>query len=171
MTDLPAIRPATVADAPVIAALARQTFADTFGHLYSPENLAAFLSIHTPENWAAEIADPAYAVRLAEADGQPVAYMKLGPPSLPFTPPAGAIELRQIYVLPAYHGGGLARAMLHHAIAEARARGAAALFLSVFTDNPRARRFYAREGFVEVGPYAFMVGDHADEDIVMRLDL
>ncbi|KAK0329899.1 hypothetical protein LTR94_034909, partial [Friedmanniomyces endolithicus] len=56
----PSLRPATVADAPAIAALARKTFTDTFGHLYSPENLAAFLSIHTPENWAAEIADPAY---------------------------------------------------------------------------------------------------------------
>ncbi|MEH3048537.1 GNAT family N-acetyltransferase [Sphingomonas adhaesiva] len=171
MTDHPTLRTATAADAPVIASLARQTFADTFGHLYSPENLASFLAIHTPENWAAEIADPRYAVRLAEANGQPVAYMKLGPPSLPFTPAAGAIELRQIYVLPTHHGGGLANAMMDHAITEARARGATALYLSVFTDNPRARRFYTRHGFVEVGPYAFMVGDQADEDIVMRLDL
>lgn len=171
MTDLPVLRPATPEDAPAIAALARQTFADTFGHLYSPENLAAFLTVHTPENWAAEIADPRYVVRLAEADGRQVAYMKLGPPSLPFTPAAGAIELRQLYVLPDHHGGGLAGAMMDHAIAEARARGASALYLSVFTDNPRARRFYSRRGFVEVGPYAFMVGDQADEDIVMRLDL
>lgn len=171
MTDTPILRPATIADAPVIAALARQTFTDTFGHLYSPDNLAAFLTIHTPENWAAEIADPRFAVTLAEVDGTPVAYMKLGPPSLPFTPPAGAIELRQIYVVASQHGSGLARTMLDHAIAQARARGCTALYLSVFTDNPRARRFYARHGFVEVGPYAFMVGDQADEDIVMRLDL
>lgn len=171
MTALPGLRPATVADAAAIAALARQTFTDTFGHLYSPENLAAFLSIHTTENWAGEIVDPAFAVRLAEAEGRPIAYMKLGPPSLPFTPPVGAIELRQIYVLPAYHGGGLARLMMGEAIAEARGRGCTALYLSVFTDNPRARAFYTREGFVEVGPYTFMVGDHEDQDIVMRLDL
>ena len=171
MTDTPIIRPAAPADAPMIAALARQTFADTFGHLYSPENLAAFLTVHTPENWAAEIADGRYVVRVAEAGGRPVAYMKLGPPSLPFTPPVGAIELRQLYVVSDHHGGGLAGAMMDHAIAEARNRGCHALYLSVFTDNPRARRFYTRRGFVEVGPYAFMVGDQADEDIVMRLDL
>ena len=56
-------------------------------------------------------------------------------------------------------------------IATARERGAADLFLSVFIDNHRARRFYARYGFEEVGSYAFMVGTHADEDIVMRLGL
>ena len=45
------------------------------------------------------------------------------------------------------------------------------LFLSVFTDNHRARRFYERYGFEAEGTYAFMVGTHADEDIVMRLTL
>jgi RimJ/RimL family protein N-acetyltransferase len=56
-------------------------------------------------------------------------------------------------------------------IGEARARGAQELYLSVFTDNHRARRFYARYGFEEVGPYQFMVGTHADNDIILRLPL
>ena len=51
---------------------------------------------------------------------------------------------------------------------EARTRGAEQLFLSVFVDNHRAQRFYARYGFEQVGTYAFMVGDHADEDLIMR---
>jgi RimJ/RimL family protein N-acetyltransferase len=38
----------------------------------------------------------------------------------------------------------------------------------VYTDNPRARRVYERFGFELVGPYAFMVGNQADEDIIMR---
>ena len=56
-------------------------------------------------------------------------------------------------------------------LATARERGADELFLSVFTDNARARRFYERRGFAPVGTYHFMVGTHADEDIVMRLAL
>lgn len=164
-------RDAVPADAAIVAALARQTFEDTFGHLYAPEDLALFLDRHTEEAWAAEIADPAYAVRLVEEDGVVVGYAKLGPPSLPFTPEQGAIELRQFYLLAPYHGKGAAQAMMEWAIAEARARGQSALYLSVFVDNHRARRFYARYGFEEVGPYAFMVGNHADEDIVMRLAL
>jgi ribosomal protein S18 acetylase RimI-like enzyme len=43
--------------------------------------------------------------------------------------------------------------------------------LSVYIDNDRARRFYERYGFAAVGRYHFMVGAHADEDIVMRRTL
>ena len=164
-------RAARAADAATVAALARRTFTETFGHLYAPEDLALFLAGHTETGWAAEIADQAYAVRLVEADGAVVGYAKLGPPSLPFTPEAGAIELRQFYLLAPYHGRGIAQEMMDWALDEARTRGQAALYLSVFVDNHRARRFYARHGFEEVGPYAFMVGNHADEDIVMRLVL
>jgi len=53
----------------------------------------------------------------------------------------------------------------------ARARGARELYLTVFTDNHRAKAFYARYGFEAIGPYAFMVGNQADEDIIMRLKL
>ena len=35
----------------------------------------------------------------------------------------------------------------------------------------RARKFYERWGFVAEGRYAFMVGSHADEDVVMRRPL
>jgi RimJ/RimL family protein N-acetyltransferase len=49
--------------------------------------------------------------------------------------------------------------------------GADNLYLSVFTENHRARRFYEKYGFEPEGTYAFMVGTHADEDVVMRLKL
>ena len=55
-------------------------------------------------------------------------------------------------------------------LGEARTRGDE-LYLSVFSENHRARRFYERYGFEAVGRYDFMVGTHADEDIVMRLAL
>lgn len=165
------IRPVTSDDAETLARVARDSFTETFGHLYAPEDLAAFLAQHNAREWSAQIADPAFAVRLIEAGGRPAGYVKLGPPSLPFTPGQGAIELRQFYLLRPYHGTGFAPEMMAWVIAEARARGHAQLYLSVFTDNIRARRFYTRHGFEEVGPYAFKVGNHEDEDIVMRLSL
>ena len=57
------------------------------------------------------------------------------------------------------------------ALDEARRRGGAHLQLTVYVDNHRARRFYDRRGFAEVGRYDFMVGNHADEDIIMRKPL
>jgi diamine N-acetyltransferase len=164
-------RDATPADAPALATLGASSFTETFGHLYAPADLDLFLQNHTAASWSAELSDPGFAVRVAESDGALIAYAKLGPPQLPFTPSMGAIELRQFYVLAPWHGAGLAAPLMEWVIATARERGAAALYLSVFTDNHRARRFYARHGFEPVGTYAFMVGTHADEDIVMKLAL
>ena len=115
--------------------------------------------------------DPRFAVRIAEEDGEAAGFAKVGPPSLPFEVSGPTAELRQLYVLKPWQGAGIAPALMAWVLEEARRRGAEQLFLSVFTDNHRARAFYARYGFEAVGTYAFMVGNHADEDIIMRLSL
>jgi ribosomal protein S18 acetylase RimI-like enzyme len=162
------IRDATAADLPAIDRVFRQSFCDTFAHLYRAENLAAFLGKFTPDAWAEEFADPRYRFRVAEVDGDIVAYVKLGPSALPIETDAQAIELRQLYVLKEHHGSGIAAALTDWAIDEARAQGFEELYLTVYVDNHRARRFYDRYGFEAVGRYDFMVGNHADEDIIMR---
>lgn len=164
-------RTATAADAELMARIGPQTFSETFGHLYSPENLAAFLKNHSVENWTAELTDPLFTVRIAEQDGEAVGFAKVGPPGLPFETKGPTAELRQLYVLGPWHGTGVARALMDWVLDEARERGAEQIFLSVFVDNHRAQRFYARYGFEAVGTYAFMVGTHADEDIIMRAKL
>ena len=164
-------RDAVPGDAAALADLGRRTFSETFGHLYSPENLAAFLETHSQEKWHSELSDPAFAVRLAEADGAPVAYAKLGPPSLPFAPRGRPIELRQFYVLKPWQGAGIAAVLMEWVLEESKRRGADELYLSVFVDNHRARRFYERYGFSFVQPYVFKVGNHEDEDHILRLDL
>ena len=164
-------RDAVPSDAGAMAELGSRSFTETFGHLYSPDNLAIFLASHSPESWARQLSDPVFAVRIGEAEGAAVAYAKLGPPSLPFEPRGRPIELRQFYVLKPWHGSGAARELMAWALAEAARRGAEEMYLSVFVDNHRARRFYESYGFERVGRYDFMVGTHADEDIVMRVDL
>lgn len=164
-------RDAVPADAAALKTLARATFTETFGHLYSAEDLVAFLETHSEEKWLEELSDPAFAVRVAEAGGELVGYAKLGPPSLPFEPEGRPTELRQFYILQPWQGQGLAQALMKWALAEANAREADEMYLSVFVDNHRARRFYERYGFRFVAPYAFMVGNQADEDHILRLDL
>lgn len=165
------LRTPTPADAEAIATLMAECFTATFGHLYAPADLASFLDGLTLERWRAEIADPAFAFLLAEDAGVPVGFAKMGPHALPVTPTGPMIELRQLYLLASQQGTGLAARMMDRVIATARDRGAQELFLSVYVDNHRARRFYERYGFEEIGIYAFMVGNHRDEDHLMRLAL
>lgn len=166
-----AYRDATVADAAVLDRIFDESFCDAFAHLYRPEDLEAFLSSFGIADWEAQLRDDAFAFRIAEADGTAVAYVKLGPLKLPIEPKGPALLLDQFYVLNAHHGTGIARELMDWVIAEARRRGADELYLTVYIDNQRARRFYDRYGFEPVGRYDFMVGNHADEDVIMRKTL
>ena len=158
-------------DAEELTRLFKRSFSEAFSHLYSAENLNAFLTGRTAPKMERELRDPDFAIRVAEEAARIVGYIKLGPPTLPFEPVGRPIELRQLYVDRHLHGTGVARELTDWAIAEARRRGATDVYLSVFIENHRGRRFYDRYGFVPVGRYEFMVGTHADEDIIMRKTL
>ena len=158
-------------DAAELTAMATESFVATFGDLYAPADLAAFLDDAFAQRLSAHLADPAYRIRLARAGGRIVGFAKIGPVLFPGDWPATAIELHQLYLLAPWQGAGVAAVLMDWAIDAARANGAGELLLSVFVDNHRARRFYERRGFVEVGRYVFMVGGHADDDRIMRLAL
>lgn len=165
-------RDAVPADAAALNRIFNSTFCDTFAHLYAAEDLEAFLGGFGIADWEAQLADPAFAFRVAEDDGEPVGYVKLGPLlKLPIEPTGRALLLDQLYVVKEHHGTGIARVLMDWAIDEGRRRGAEELYLTVYVDNRRARRFYDRYGFEPVGRYDFMVGSHADEDVIMRKSL
>lgn len=161
-------RDARSADLGAIDHVFRTSFCDTFAHLYSAEDLSSFLSKFTAEAWLSELDDPRFHFRLALDGERIVGFVKLGPSALPIDAGARAIELRQLYVLKAYHGSGLARPLMDWALEKARLSGAHQIYLTVYVDNHRAKRLYELYGFEAVGRYDFMVGNHADEDIIMR---
>ena len=169
------LTPATVADAEALSDFAGAAFTATFGHIYAPDDLALFLSAwNPPDKLRAQIADPDWAIRLVrDEDGTIIGYAKMGP--LEFTLPPeqpvdDAVELHQIYLAEAAKGTGVATALMDWGIAWARDR-ASTLYLTVFTDNPRAQAVYRRYGFYDVGRNEFRVGNHVDEDRFFRLDL
>ena len=164
-------RDAAPADAPILEEVFRRAFIETFGHLYRPEDLDFFLARMDEAAWRGELADPAFRIRLAEVDGTAAGFAKLGPLGLPAEPEGKALELKQLYLLREWHGCGIAPVLMDWTIDQARLQGAEQLYLSVWTQNHRARAFYARYGFTFVAPYAFMVGEQADEDEIWRLDL
>ena len=161
-------RDALPGDAATLDRIFETSFCDTFAHLYHAEDLEAFLSGFGTEYWQKQLADPAYAFRVAEVDGEPVGYVKLGPLKLPVEPGRPALLFDQLYLLKEHRGAGIARHLMDWALVEARRRGADELYLTVYVDNLRAKGLYERYGFEVVGRYDFMVGSHADEDLILR---
>jgi GNAT superfamily N-acetyltransferase len=68
------------------------------------------------------------------------AYLALAPGDEP-----GALDLNKLFVEPRHIRGGIGRALLAHAVTEARQRGAERLA------DPNAAGFYERNGAVRIG--------------------
>jgi ribosomal protein S18 acetylase RimI-like enzyme len=168
----PLIRRAGPADAETLAAIGAETFTETFGHLYPADDLAAFLrDAYGLERTRADLADPAKASWLVEADGQAIGYALAGPCGLPHaevTPQCG--ELKRIYFRKAWQGGGLGKRLFDEIMAWLEAAGPRAVWLGVWSENLGAQRFYARQGFEKVGEYGFAVGSVVDHEYILRRD-
>lgn len=164
-------------DAALLRALlpvARRIFTETFAHHYDARDFAAFCdeTYGAEGSMARDFADSAVRWQVATVGGMPVGYAKLTPLRAPAIDPApGALELRQLYVSRDWHGRGVADRLMTWALDTARADGAPEIYLTVFDHNHRAKRFYARHGFGEVGRCTFRVGTRIDEDAIWRARL
>ena len=65
------------------------------------------------------------------------------------------------------HGLGLGAALMRLAVNHAAQQGAGRLLLGVYVGNARARAFYAKQGFVQIGTRRFRVGDQQYDDVVL----
>jgi diamine N-acetyltransferase len=164
------LRRAVPADAEALAELGARTFTETFGRLYPPQDLAAFLAeAHAPARVAQDLADPAKAAWLALVEGRPVGYALAGPCDLPHpdvTPHCG--ELKRLYLLAQHRNAGLGRRLFAAAMDWLQAHGPRTVWIGVWSENHGAQRFYAREGFERVGDYGFRVGASLDHEYILR---
>ena len=168
------LRPASLDDAPALAALGRDTFVARFGDMYSKADLSAFLTeVYAVDAVAEEIEGPHCVHRLAEDDSGLLAFCKLRHPSwyAEHSDAADPIALGQLYTRPDRIGEGIGAALMDWTIAEARARGCDAIQLSVWSGNDAAQRFYARYGFTKIADIGFPVGEQVDEEFLFELRL
>ncbi len=167
-------RTPTEADASALSELAISSFTDTFGHLYSAENLNLFIAqTHSVPVVMQELLSPMRRYRVAEEAGRMVGYCKLGfDRTLSLDLPGRAVmELKQMYLRSSQFGSGVADNLMEWAIDTARNLNMDDIVLSVYNDNPRAQRFYQRFGFVHAANCFFMVGAHRDDEFLYRLNL
>lgn len=169
-----AIRPATPADADLLARLGWETFLETFvegfAMPYSPQDLAHFQAAsYAPEHAAALLRNPAGAGWIAERGGRPVGFATVGPAGLPHPDVRpGEGELKRLYVRGPEQGTGLAARLMDLALARLALGGPGPVWLGVWSGNLRAQRFYARYGFEKAGEYVYEVGAARDHEFILR---
>jgi len=164
------IRVATAADAETLSRLGCDTFTESFGHLYSAEDLDLFLTgKHSVEAYAALLADDQSTAWIADDDhGEAIGYLTATPCGLPVPDiPKRAGEVQRFYILEDRQGGGLGGRMLNEALAWMAPRFDP-IYLSVYAENFGAQQFYERCGFVKIHKYDYLVGNQADPEWIME---
>lgn len=149
--------------------LGAELFVDTFGHLYSDEDLQAYLAkVYSVEGLKSDL-DSGRVIWVAEQGDQWIGYCKMGPFGLPFdTAGRRAVELKQMYVRREYQGQGVADGLMQIFLEWAASQDAEDLYISCWSENHRALAFYARHGFQTVGAYTFWVGNHGDDERILK---
>ncbi len=173
MSDSFVIRKATPDDAGAMSRIATDTFVETFGHLYPPEDLAYFLlNSYSPAAQREMLEKESVAMWFLERDGVPVGHACAGACGLPHPDASEADgELKRLYVLREAHNGSWGSKLLQAALAWLEKYGPRTLWIGVWSENLGAQRFYARYGFQQVGSYEFPVGATRDHEFILRRSL
>ncbi len=160
-------------DEEALSLLGQATFLSTFAFDHPGPALIRFLKdLHSPAYYAAKLADPDVDIIIGETPlGAPVAYALLCPPEHPEFEAKGDWELKRIYLLGPWQGGGNGTALLQQAIDVARKRQARRLLLAVYENNGRAVAFYEKHGFARIGDTVFMVDDVEFSDMLLAREL
>jgi ribosomal protein S18 acetylase RimI-like enzyme len=167
------LRPCRPGDAPALALVGQATILETYAQVLPLADLLHHCGVeHGEALYADWLGRPDHRLWLAETQtGAPVGYMAMTPSNLPVAAGPRDVELRRIYLLNPFHGGGFGAQMMRTAITAATAAGFDRLLLSVFSENARALAFYARQGFTQAGVQKFRVGANDYDDLVLALRL
>ena len=168
------IRPCGAADAAALAQVGQATFLETYATvLPAADILFHCRHEHGEARYAEWLAVPGYDVWGAEVAGLGalVGYVMLSPPDLPVPTGAGDLEIKRIYLLSRFQGGGVGARLMDVAVATARKAGARRIWLGVYGENASAIAFYARQGFAQAGVRKFQVGANTYDDLVLAKDL
>jgi ribosomal protein S18 acetylase RimI-like enzyme len=170
---LHAIRKATPLDALPLAQLAERSFRETFAAMNTAEDMELHCrNSYSEARQAGEIANPMMATLLADWEGAPIGFAQLRWGNAPSCVAGDApAEIQRIYVAAAWHGKGVAQALMAACMAELKARGSSVAWLGVWERNPRALAFYGKLGFIACGEQVFPLGNDPQRDIVMARPL
>lgn len=168
------VRRCTHGDEAALALVGQATFLETFAGILDGKDIVAHCEhAHAVGLYRDWLADPAYALWLIESHpgSAPVGYMVVAPAQLPLPDSAGDLEVKRIYLLGKFQGGGLGKRLIASAITHSRAAGARRLLLGVYAHNKPAIGFYLRAGFRELGCRKFNVGGKDYDDNIMGIAL
>lgn len=145
--------------------ISQRTFSETFAKDNTPEDMECYLEEKLSiDELSREYADPCSTFYFAVYGDEIIGYLKVNQT-------LDELEIERIYVLQEFHGLGIGQLILDKAIELAKNANCQSIWLGVWEHNPRAIRFYEKNGFIPYGSHVFKLGNDEQRDVLMRLQL
>lgn len=167
------IRKATFEDSELLLDIGKQTFFEKFKENNSEENMLQYASeAYTFEKIASEVNNPNSQFYLASLNKQTVGYLKInfGEAQTELQDPE-ALELERIYVLKEFQGQKIGQLLFEKTLEIARLAKVNYVWLGVWEENSNAIKFYEKNGLKAFSKHVFMLGNDAQTDIMMKIEL
>jgi diamine N-acetyltransferase len=155
-------------DCEALRVFSKRLFVDTYAAQNTPENMDIYCrAAFSAEHFNRDYHRPEVRYLTARVDEALAAYAKLVLGSTPAGQTTPGVEMARFYVDVPFQGRGLAREFMAECQQWVRAQGYPYLWLGVWPQNPRAVRFYQKEGFQKIGTATFLLGTDPQTDDIM----
>ena len=162
-----------ISDLPLLKALAKQVFVESFIAGNSEENMNAYLdTAFSDEKLTQELENAQSQFYFAKMDGKPIGYFKIntGDAQTEMKNEPWA-EIERIYVIKECQGKGIGQLMMDEILEICRKMEVTCIWLGVWEMNKGAIKFYQRNGFTQFDSHVFYVGDDPQTDWMMKREI
>lgn len=153
--------------------IGRQTFQETFASANSAENMQSYLAEgFSEEKLTSELENKDTEFYFVLLNSEIIGYLKINfSQAQTEIKDKNSLEIERIYVLNEFHGQQVGQVLFEKALEVAKAKKLTYIWLGVWEENPRAIRFYTKNGFVAFDKHVFKLGDDLQTDVMMKLNL
>jgi ribosomal protein S18 acetylase RimI-like enzyme len=167
------ITEANIKNAELLRTLAEETFNETYAGLNSEADMQRYISTNfNVDQVQEELSTVDSHFFIVWDRDEAIGYIKLntGAAQTELQDPL-ALEIERIYVKAQYHGKKIGQLLYEKAVAFAQELHKNTIWLGVWEHNPKAIRFYEKNGFVTFDTHLFTLGTEEQTDLMMRKTL
>ncbi len=167
------ITKAKLSDANTLTEIGGKTFYETYAERNSEADMQSYIKENFNEQVIIDqLQNPNAEFFIAWEDNQPIGYLKVNTGEAQTDlKETDSLEIERIYVLADYHGKKIGQLLYQKAVEVAKEQQKTSIWLGVWEKNPRAIRFYEKNGFVKFDEHIFTVGSELQTDPLMRKTL
>jgi ribosomal protein S18 acetylase RimI-like enzyme len=160
-------------DLPALQQIAKETFFETFREANTEADMNKYLNENfTETKIEQELNNPESTFCIAWEEEIPIGYLKVNfAYAQTELQDESSLEIERIYVKSAYHGQKVGQLLYEKALEIAQEHRKSYIWLGVWEKNPKAIRFYEKNGFVAFDKHIFKFGEDEQTDVMMKKTL